>query len=258
MLKKIIFTVLVVFISFSGTAQNELNDYKYIIVPKTYDFLKTEDKYQLNSLTKFLFNKYGFEAYLSDEDLPDDLKNDRCMALTSEVSDDKSGMFKTKLEIILKDCFGKVIMTSEIGESLLKKYDRAYTEALRSAFVTFQNIGYKYELKEKLVEVKVPKTEIKDEPVIETEKIEISETKVVDEGVKDLIIKEEIYYAQAIEDGYQLVDSEPKIIMILLSTSAKDVFMVKDKNAIVYKDNEDWVYYENNGAISKRVINIKF
>ena len=37
--------------------QQSINAYKYIIVPKNYDFLRLEDQYQLNSLTKFLFTK---------------------------------------------------------------------------------------------------------------------------------------------------------------------------------------------------------
>ena len=41
-------------------SQNELNPYKYIIVPKKFNSIKgEEDKYQLNSLTEFLFDKQG-------------------------------------------------------------------------------------------------------------------------------------------------------------------------------------------------------
>ena len=47
--------------------------------------------------------------------------------------------------------------------------------------------------------------------------------------------------------------------MILIQTSAKDVFMVKDRNAIVYKENKQWVYFENNnGEITKHSMQIKF
>jgi hypothetical protein len=71
--------------------------------------------------------------------------------------------------------------------------------------------------------------------------------------------EEDLYYAQVVKDGYQLVDSEPKIVMILIQTSAKDVFMVKDRNAIVYKENKQWVYFENNnGEITKHSMQIKF
>ncbi len=48
MFRKIIFTVLFMLISFYGTAQKDINNYKYIIVPKKFDFSKSEDQYQLN------------------------------------------------------------------------------------------------------------------------------------------------------------------------------------------------------------------
>ena len=47
--------------------QKSLSEYGYVEVPRLYEFLYEEDQHQLNSLTKFLFNKYGFNAYFSDE-----------------------------------------------------------------------------------------------------------------------------------------------------------------------------------------------
>ena len=47
--------------------------------------------------------------------------------------------------------------------------------------------------------------------------------------------------------------------MVLFNTSAKDVFMVKDKNAIVHRDGDLWIYYENNGVDEiKKTLTIKF
>ncbi len=70
---------------------------------------------------------------------------------------------------------------------------------------------------------------------------------------------ESIYYAQAIENGFQLVNSEPKIVMVLLNTAAENVFIVKDKSAIVFKEDGFWYYSENNGKlVEKKSLNIKF
>ena len=74
MLKKIVFTVSFILISFYGIAQKNINNYKYIILPTSFEFSKSEDQYQLNSLLKFLFNKYGYEAYFGNDDLPQMLK----------------------------------------------------------------------------------------------------------------------------------------------------------------------------------------
>ncbi|MFK7834472.1 MAG: hypothetical protein AB8B52_14450 [Winogradskyella sp.] len=260
MFKKIIFAVSFIVLSLLGNAQKNINYYKYVIIPKSFEFSKGEDQYQLNSLLKFLFNKHGYEAYFLDE-LPEDLKKDRCLGLMAEVSNDESGMFKTKLGIALKDCFENVLMTSKIGESRLKQYDKAYNQALRDAFETFQNLNYIYTAQESLAQT--PKEE--KQPVKEMVKVEEkvavpsleTETNQSASEIKSEI--SEIFYAQTIPSGFQLVNSEPKVVMILLSTSAKEVFIVKDKNAIVYKNQGKWFYSENDGVSTlEKEVNIKF
>ncbi|WP_458627539.1 hypothetical protein [Winogradskyella sp. PC D3.3] len=265
MFKKLLFTISLGVLSLLGYAQKNINEYKYIIIPTSFEFSKSEDQYQLNSLTKFLFNKYGYDAYFINE-LPEDLKKERCLGLRADVSNAKSGMFKTKVEITLKDCYDVVVMTSKVGDSRLKEYGKAYNEAIREAFETFQNMDYKYVAKQDLVET------IKEEsqPVMDPVNAE-TKPKVVDskqapvENSKEVTtkvsnnVKSELYYAQSITNGYQLVNSEPKVVMILLNSSAKDVFIVKDKNAIVFKKEGQWIYSENNGrSASQNVLNIKF
>ncbi|MDH7914536.1 hypothetical protein [Winogradskyella sp. SYSU M77433] len=269
MLKKIIFIGSFILCSLFAQAQKSINDYKYIIVPKSFEFSKSEDQYQLNSILKFLFNKYGYQAYFLDEELPEDLKEDRCLALTSEASNDKGGMFTSKIEIILKDCFGNKVMTSKVGESRLKSFDRAYSEAMRDAFETFQEIDYAYkpkEVKSEISKTTVVKVEEEKQPVKDVEsevkevKVEVvkeSKSIVVEKGIENK--NEEIFYAQPKNNGYQLVDSEPKVVMFLLSTTAENVFIVKGKSAIVYKRDGFWYYSENNGELQEtKVMNIKF
>ena len=103
-MKKVILVLSIILgcLTFSK-AQSNLNDYKYVIVPNKFDFLKEADKYQLNSLTKFLFNKYGFTALLENENYPEDLAKNMCLGLRSDVISE-SGMFKTKLRVELKNC----------------------------------------------------------------------------------------------------------------------------------------------------------
>ena len=83
-----------------SNAQSSLNDYKYVIVPKKYDFLKLYDQYQLNSLTKFLFNKNGFTSLIENENYPEDLVNNRCLSLKVDV-EKLNSLLKTKLVILL-------------------------------------------------------------------------------------------------------------------------------------------------------------
>ncbi len=263
MMKKTIFTALVVLFSCFGMAQKDLNNYKYIIVPNAYDFLSSEDQYQLNSITKFLFNKYGYTAFFIDDKLPEDLKTNRCLALTSAVSKEKGGMFKTKLVIDLKDCDESVIMTSQIGESRLKEYKKAYNEALRQAFETFKNFNYKYTSIEpnKQLKSEVEDLEQKDENEVNKSDllIEANKNKHDEKEMSSSINEDKVLYAQPIEDGFQLVSSEPKIIMVLLTTAAKNVFIVKGKSAIVFKEDGYWYYSANDGKLeNKKSMSIKF
>lgn len=141
-------------------AQSKLDAYKYIIVPERYDFLREVDQYRINSLTKFLFEKNGFSTLLEHEDYPDDVKSNPCLALTAEVMN-SSSMFTSKLYIELKDCYKKVVFTSEVGRSKEKEYKISYQEALRNAFVTFEEMNYKFN-----PDMVVNKTITKKEPEV--------------------------------------------------------------------------------------------
>ncbi len=143
MKKLLIFTF--VFISFfSSTFGQDLNSYKYVIVPSSFEFLKEPNQYQLNELTKFLFEKNGFEVYMGDEELPMELNQNRCKALIANVKND-SGLFSTKLVLVLKDCKNNQLFISEEGSSREKDYKIAYQEALRNAFESISALNYKYE-----------------------------------------------------------------------------------------------------------------
>ena len=128
-------------IATSVLAQKGINNYKYVIVPNKYDFLKEKDQYQLNSLSQFLFNKHGFVAVMEGGDYPEDLALNRCLAMRADVIKG-SGMFSTKLNVILKDCNDKQIFESALGESREKEYKVAYNIALRKAFKSFETVNY--------------------------------------------------------------------------------------------------------------------
>ncbi len=139
------FLFLIIFLIFGTSvhSQKSVNDYKYVIVPMSYSFLNENDAYQLNSLTKFLFNKYGFITYMRGDSFPEDLKNNGCKALSADVKKSK-GLFITKLKIHLTDCSGNIVYISSEGTSREKEYRKAYQEALRVAFEDVERLNYKY------------------------------------------------------------------------------------------------------------------
>ena len=220
-------------------AQKNINNYKYIVVPNKFDFVNKVDQYQTSSLTKFLFNKHGFTAFLAGDDLPSDLAENRCLALTAVV-ESSSSMFATRNVIILKDCANKTVYSSKEGKSKLKEYKKAYHEAIRNAFKSIKKIDYTYI--EKSSDVK----SIIDKKVEAPAVLKIPETVVPEEPI---IIKTTInvLYAQPTKNGFQLVDTKPTVIFQLMKTNVKDVFIIKDKNGILYKNKNNWIaeFYEN-------------
>lgn len=155
-------------------AQDELNAYKYIIIPKKYDFLKKENQYRVNTYTKFLFDNEGFETVLQGESYPNDLLSNPCIGVTADV-EDGSNMFTTKLKLALKDCHGNIVFTTVQGTSKIKEYDKTYIDALKKSFVSIEQLDYKFDptIKEKsdAAAQSMPVAEVKQvqEEVVETE-----------------------------------------------------------------------------------------
>lgn len=269
------------FIITSVFSQINVNNYKYVIVPNKFDFLKEKDQYQLNSLTHFLFNKYGFEAVMEGGSYPEDLIRNRCLALNSDAIKD-SGMFKTKLTLELKDCNDQVVFISNIGQSREKEYKIAYNFALRDAFKSIEALNYKYEPHENITSQALGESESAEEiqqlkqeiqnlkkekdaevTVVETPKLEIPEPKLVETNVvkKNVIIGDvsNVLYAQEIEIGYQLVDSSPKVVYKIKITGINNTFLVEGRTAIIYKKGDNWVMeYYVDSVLKQDVLNIKF
>ncbi|WP_052158374.1 hypothetical protein [Lacinutrix jangbogonensis] len=266
----------------SVSAQQSLNDYKYIIIPKKFDFLKEADQYKINSLTKFLFEKYNFEAILEDETFPSDYGKNNCLGLKADVLKD-SNMFKTKLSVQLRNCKNELIFTSAQGESREKNYKVAYNQALRSAFKSIEKTNYSYNpenaitandavevIQEEQKEIEKLKDEIK---VLKNEKVV-----VVENAPKVLLIKtkekqeedtQEILefnnsrlIAEAIPKSgltYNLLNSNGDKIYTILFSGKTDLYIVKDRDAIIYKLNGKWVIAEAKGNDLKLMaLDIKF
>ncbi|MFK8058812.1 MAG: hypothetical protein AB8B78_01860 [Polaribacter sp.] len=266
-MKKI--AVLIVFIGSmltNGQSKN-LNNYKYIIVDEKFDFLKTPDQYQTSSLTKFLLQKSNFNVYINKEKLPKDFYDHRCSALTVSVVDE-STMFTTKSKIVFKDCYSEVIYTSKLGSSKLKEYKKAYQQSIRKAYNTMSDIKYVYQPKEKETNIiKDTKTEV-IKPIVKEVPIKIvtavktvvpiTESKNSSVNTKE-IVTNNVLYAQAIENGFQLVNTKPAVVFQVLKTNVNEVFIIKNKNGVFYKNKDTWVaeYYLEGKLVTEK-FTVKF
>lgn len=239
------FLILLLSISFFASAQKSLNDYQYVIVPIKFEFLKEENKYRLNTITKHNLNKMGFQAFYENENLPPEASNDRCSRLYINVESD-GGFLATKLIIIFKDCDNKVVFTSEPGKSRNKEYKVAYPEALNDAFLMLNNYGYKYNGS------KITSQSVSTNVVQATQAPKSSPQ--IDE-TKDYL------FAQSIPNGYQLVDKTPKVVLKIYKTSQPDYFTAQSEtiNGAVIKKNGEWIleYYKDDKPVSEKLL-IKF
>lgn len=248
--------------SFFLSAQN-FNEYKYIIVPKKFNAFKEEDQYRTSALVKFLFDKKGYNV-VYDDAMPQDLKSNRCLGLTVDLKDE-SNMFTTKAGLLLKDCNADQVFKTTIAKSKQKEYQKAYNEAIRSAFKSFNTITYNYTPKQQ--EKQNNQTLVVS---YEGDVEEVKETTVAPAPVKKQVVAvakaeesvlEGVLYAQQISNGYQLVDSTPKIEYKMYKTTVQNVFLAtnNDINGIVVSKNGKWFFeYYQGDKLQSKELNIKF
>ena len=234
-----------------------INDYKGVIIPLKYDFLKSENQYRLQTLTKLNLVKAGFQAFYSNESIPAEF-NDRCSLLYIDVKKE-SAFLMTKLFIIFKDCTGTIIFQSEIGKSKEKEFQTAYFEALNNAFQSVYDLQYKYSPVSSMT--LVSKTEVIPETIptaMVSDKVATNSTndaKVIEGKISNLL------YAQPTSYGYQLIDSEPTVVMKIYKTSNPQSFMatkVSVQGILVAKDSQWYFEYYQNEQFISEMINVKF
>jgi len=267
-------------IGFSTAAQTQLDQYQYVIVPTQFDTFNKENQYQTSTLVKFLLEKKGIPAVYENK-LPDALKRDRCLSLRT-VLNDNSNLFATRVTISFVDCDENEIFITEEGKSKLKDYKPAFAEAIRKSFISFE--GYTYTFSGTEVVNEPPAETIKKDviTVASSSNITVTEEKqkvvaapvastpipapTVSESVEKMVTNEvvdteNVLYAQAITNGYQLVDSTPKIVLKILRTSFADHYIAtgEDKNGMVYKKDGAWIFefYEGDNRVSQKLA-IKF
>jgi hypothetical protein len=253
-MKRHLFIILLAF-SFSVQAQSNVNGYKYLIVPEKFSFLKQINQYGLNTETKALFEQKGFTVYFDNAELPTEIATDRCKALTVELLE-KNSMFVTNLTVVLKDCKGTVVLKSKEGKSREKEYNTSYNGALKEAFASLSDFRY---VAGSTAEVSSPA------PTTPTPEVKAAPAPAPAPANQPVATEakqsEGLLYAQAITNGYQLIDAAPKIVMTLLKSSVEDCFIANkgNTNGVVLKKSGNWFfeYYKENVLVSEK-LSIKF
>ena len=135
---KHLFLTLVIIVTCSNLslAQKRLSDYSFVVVPDEFEFLSKANQYQLNDMAKYYLTKNGFNTYYFSE-LP---SVDNCDGLWADV-ESIAGFTRTKILVVLKDCKGIEVYRSEPGASKQKEYKKSYQDALRKAFLSFEELN---------------------------------------------------------------------------------------------------------------------
>jgi hypothetical protein len=253
------------FLSIFSQEEN-INNYKYIIVPERFEFQKSEDSFQINSLTKFLFNKYGYNVLLSSEQYPEDLSRNKCLALTTRMKEN-SGMFGKKINFDLANCSNIIVYSSRAGVSKEKDFKRSYHQAIRKAFESLKSVNYNYLVNDnalkspselEIVEVENPQT-VKVIPEVIQEVIPAVKSIVKTSPVEEPKKIKSFLIAQDISNGFNLFDNTNKSQYELQETSVKNIYIVKGIDGVLFKSENKWIleYYVDN-QFFKKELHIKF
>jgi len=261
-------------LSLSGYAQNTINNYKFVVVPEKFSFLKEADQYRLNTLSKMILEDKGFTVYMDNPQLPDEIASNKCNALNFDVLE-KNTMFSTNLTVVLKDCKNNILFKSTEGRSKEKDYKVSYNLALRAAFESLNSFNYVYTAPTTstapttagittaqsaaavTIAVAEPVAKVATAAAITTPASSPSPVQVATVGARAA----GTLYAQPTANGYQLIDTTPKIILTLFKTSVEGYFIAENgsSNGIVFKKDGNWVFeYYKAGKLFADPLSIKF
>jgi len=271
------FLFLMLFIAGCSFSQS-VNDYKAVVIPMKYELQKTENQYRLQTITKMNLQKAGFQAFYINEVIPSEI-TDRCSLLYADVVKENAFLV-TKLYITFKDCYGAVVFQSAIGKSREKEFEAAYAESLNNAFNNVYALNYAYNgntnfapksgiTAQSLPVVAAPSVVVPTPavpavaviPAVAVPVVAASTPKKEPKTSENNTASTNLLYAQPTSYGYQLIDSEPKVVMKVYKTSNPTSFMATKGNVqgvLVSKDNQWFLeYYQNDQLISEKV-EVKF
>lgn len=251
------FLFLLLLVASYGFSQS-VNDYAAVVVPVKYDFLKEENQYRLNTLTKFNLQKAGFVAFYTNEAIPAEY-NDRCGLLYVDILKENS-FLQTKLYVAFKDCYGKEVYKSEVGKSREKEFEVAYPEALNAAFTSVYALHYKYS--GKTVVTNQTTTVATPAMVPVTSTAAVSATAAVAVNVPNSTEPDgSVLFAQPIKNGFQLVDSTPKVVLKVYKTTNSSIYLASRDNTqgvLVLKENQWFFEYYDKETLMSEKITVKF
>ena len=219
-------------------AQN-LNSYKYVLIPSKFSCQTAADQFNLNSLMRMIFEKNDFEVYLDNEKFSEDFATDICNKLYADL-DVQNSMFVTKVKIVLKDCKNNIVFISSQGKSIEKNQTIAFAQALRTASQSLEAAKHLYKSSDKTVQLFTDKNN--DQP-------------------NSLVSNDTNFTSKKTNYGYDLI-SNGNVYISLLQTSLNGIYLANKNNnihGIVYKKDDKWQFeYYKNGTKIIEILHVMF
>ncbi len=215
-----------------------LNKYQYVVVPTKFDFMKVENEHRLNTIVKNKLEKMGFIAYY-ENNIPLEVAQKSCEILKVDLV--KGGTFVwTKMNLIFKDCQGKVVFQSDEGKSKDKDFKIAYTECTDQIFESLFALKYKFE-------------EAQEKSVVNKDESKSNVNQ--NEATNDNLI------AEKTSSGYVLKNNQNQTIYKVTSTGKSDLFLAQrgQNNGMLYLKDGNWIFeYTINDQLFSEIVKVKF
>lgn len=241
-------------------AQAQLDNYKYIVVPKRFETFKDVNQYQTSTLVKFLLTKYAFDP-IYDDAIPEELFLNKCLGLNTQL-EDNSSYLQTVVAIVFYDCRGQEIFRTQEGRSKNKEFKEAFSEAIQEAMRTMALLSHNYQgseeetVEEPVVAQAPDPVETIPEPETVIAPTEPAVVAVIMEEAAEPSVKEETeseaseatkpeitYWEQtASNNGFILTHPVKEVTWAILKTSTAEVFMAisTTRQGVAFKQQKGW------------------
>ncbi len=294
MFNRIIMAAFILTVATANRVEAQINKYQFVIVPEKFQEFQVENQHHTSTLLKALFSREGITTYY-ERQVPYELIGS-CKGLKVDLLDESS-MLRTRAILVLKDCKGKEIFRTTQGDSREKDLRVGFRDAIEAAFKSIEALNYKYEQDTTAQETDEPVTlnfhnDVKsleesgdsaqsarnrapDQAILQEASPEVQ--RYEDRSPKPSDYKSgapegsgktesgeadpEVWYAQSLPNGFQLVDSSPEIRLTLLETSMPEIYLAENEttHGLVFKHQDRWCFeYYQDGEKMVQELHIKF
>lgn len=119
---------------FTMTFAQKVSNYKYIVVPNSFETFKKQNYGLSNVLAKSLKAKQYIVLSDNRGEWSSEANSNQCNVLNADIVND-SGFLRNKVLVVFKDCNNKVI-ASQKGSSSIKEFEEGFQDALKRALMS--------------------------------------------------------------------------------------------------------------------------